>query len=190
MCRCVCANRGRRANGLSGKLLAGFIVVVAGIAAISLYYLQVYAYYTPVVAHGSEDVMLTSKQTAQPEAIAYSDFKAIDSDSSPIRYRGCFKTLVPLTALRQSYQVQPTAEPRVAPAWFDCFAADAVGAALESGAATAFMGTENIRYGIDRIVAIDRGGRGYVWHRINRCGKVVFDGKPVPPDCPKPPKSN
>ena len=62
-------------------------------------------------------------------------------------------------------------------------------AALESGTALAFLGTENIVYGIDRVVAITDTGRGYVWHQINACGERVFDGDPPPPGCPPPPSA-
>ena len=175
---------------MTGKILATCIVLAALIAGVSIYYLQVYAYYTPVAVHGTEDVKVTAKLSGQPEAITYSDFAVIDSDSSPIRYRACFKTATPQEALRQTYQVVERAEPRVAPGWFGCFDAARIGAALESGAAVAFMGHENVSYGIDRIVAIDSDGTGYVWHRINRCGKVVFDGRCVPADCPNPPEGN
>ena len=70
---------------------------------------------------------------------------------------------------------------------FDCFDAEALGAALETGRALAFLGTENVQYGIDQIVAIHEDGRGFVWHQINRCGEVVFDGNVAPDDCPQPP---
>jgi len=175
---------------VTGKILAVCIVLAALIAGVSIYYLQVYAYYTPVVVHGTEDVRVTSQLSGTPEAIAYTDFEAIDSDSSPIRYRACFKTLISQDSLRQAYQVLERAEPRVAPGWFGCFDAARIGAALETGAAVAFMGHENISYGIDRIVAIDSDGTGYVWHQINRCGKVVFDGRRAPADCPPSPEGN
>ena len=175
---------------MTGKILAACIVLAALIAGGSIYYLQVYAYYTTVAVHGREDVMLTAHASGQPEAIAYRDFQAIDSDSSPIRYRGCFTSAQSPETLAQSYQVIEKAEPRVGPGWFACFDADRIGAALESGAAMAFMGTANIRYGIDRIVAVGSDGTGHVWHRINRCGKIVFAGRTAPPDCPKPPESN
>jgi hypothetical protein len=45
-----------------------------------------------------------------------------------------------------------------------------------------------VSYGIDRIVAITEDGRGYVWHQINDCGEVVFDGEPAPENCPEPPE--
>ncbi|MEM9853369.1 MAG: DUF6446 family protein, partial [Pseudomonadota bacterium] len=72
--------------------------------------------------------------------------------------------------------------------WFDCFDADVIGAALKDGTARAFLGQRDVIYGIDRVVAVFDDGRGYVWHQINRCGEVVFDGEPVPEDCPPPPE--
>jgi len=41
---------------------------------------------------------------------------------------------------------------------------------------------------VDRVLAIYPDGRGYAWHQINRCGKIVFDGQPAPADCPSPPQ--
>jgi hypothetical protein len=74
----------------------------------------------------------------------------------------------------------------VAPKWFDCFDAAFLGAQIEQGKARAFLAVENLTYGIDRIVTILPDGRGFAWTKINRCGKVVFDGKTAPEDCPKP----
>ena len=104
---------------MTGKILAACIVLAALIAGGSIYYLQVYAYYTTVAVHGSEDVMLTAQASGQPEAIAYREFQAIDSDSSPIRYRGCFTSAQSPETLAQSYQVIEKAEPRVAPGWVE-----------------------------------------------------------------------
>ena len=59
---------------------------------------------------------------------------------------------------------------------------------LDTGQALAFMGTENVTYGIDRIVAIHEDGRGFVWHQINECGEEVFDGNAPPEGCPTPPQ--
>jgi hypothetical protein len=57
--------------------------------------------------------------------------------------------------------------PLVAPGWFDCFDAEAIGTALERSEGTALMGTPEIRDGVDRIVALFPDGRGYVWHQLN-----------------------
>ncbi|MCM2560710.1 DUF6446 family protein [Lutimaribacter sp. EGI FJ00015] len=173
-----------------GKFLGGLIVVCALAAGIGIYYLQVYAFYEPVPVTGTDDVQVTVMATGRPEPILYEDFKAIDADSSPIRYRACFTTQMSPGLLTETYQPYDRAVPLEAPGWFDCFDADEIGAALRDGRALAFMGTENIEYGIDRIVAVLPDGRGFVWHQINHCGEVVFDGQPVPENCPEPPESN
>ncbi len=172
-----------------GKILTIAIVVCALVAGGGMYYLQVYAFYDEVAADGHTDVQITSLITGMPEPVLYDDFRAIDATSSPIRYRACFTTSMNHAMLTETYVSYDKAEPLVAPGWFDCFDAKAVGAALEEGRALAFLGTENIEYGIDRIVAIHEDGRGWVWHQINRCGAIVFDGRHAPDDCPTPPAS-
>ncbi|NHQ74273.1 histidine kinase [Roseovarius gahaiensis] len=173
-----------------GKFLAGLILVTALVAGAALYYLQVYAFYDEVSGNGTDDVQMTSLVSGQPEPVLYDEFRAIDSDSSPIRYRACFTTSMSHAMLTETYEMYDRAEPLVAPSWFDCFDADALGAALQDGTALAFLGQKDIEYGIDRIVAITEDGRGYVWHQINRCGEVAFDGQHAPDDCPKPPNGN
>lgn len=170
-----------------GKFLAGVIVISALVAGVSLYYLQVYAFYQELPAQGTSDVLLTRIDGRVVEPVLYSDFQAIDSDSSPIRYRACFRTDMSAAMMTETYVAYPRAEPRNAPGWFDCFDAQDIGAAVTDGRALTFLGQENITYGIDRVVAILPDGRGYVWHQINRCGEVVFDGQPAPEGCPQPP---
>ncbi len=170
-----------------GKFLAGVIVITALVAGAAMYYLQVYYYYDPVKATGIDDVQMTSLVSGLPEPVLYDDFQAIDAGSSPIRYRACFTTTMSNAMMTETYQLYDGADPLTAPAWFDCFDAQSLGEDLKAGRALAYMGQENIHYGIDRIVAITDDGRGYVWHQINACGKVVFDGEPVPDGCPEPP---
>lgn len=171
-----------------GKFLAILILGSAILAGGGLYYMQVYGYYHEVAASGPEDVQLAPLDGGAPVPLPHDGFRAIDADSSPIRYRACFTTPLALDEMVQTYLPFEHAEPLVAPGWFDCFDASEIGAALEDGTARAFMGTPDIRYGIDRIVAVMPDGRGFVWHQINRCGEVVFDGKPAPDDCPPPPE--
>lgn len=151
-----------------------------------LYYQQVYAYYEEVQA-SPDAVQLTSVTSGLPEPVDVDNFEAIDAISSPLRYRACFDITLSQATLTESYVIFDAAEPRVAPNWFDCFDAAQIGADL-SGEAIAFMGIENVEYGIDRIVAIYPDGRGYAWHQINACGEVVFDGNPVPEGCPPRPQ--
>ena len=169
---------------MSGKLLGIIIIMTALIAGVALYVFQIYAFYEPVKATGNADVQMTLLASDQPEPILYDNFEAIDADSSPIRYRACFTTSMSQPLLTETYKAYDKAVPNVAPGWFDCFNADEIGAALASGRALAFLGTENIHYGIDRVVAVMPDGRGFAWHQINHCGEVVFDGDPAPADCP------
>lgn len=171
-----------------GKVLVSFIVVSAIAAGILMYYLQVYGFYEEVTPLGVEDVQLTSVSTGVSEPILYENFKAIDSDSSPLRYRACFTTPMSEAMLTETYVLYDSPVPLVAPGWFDCFDAQEIGAALEEGQAIAFLGTANITYGFDRVVAIFPDGAGYAWHQMNICGEEVFDGNPPPPGCPPPPE--
>ena len=173
-----------------GKFLAIVLVTCGIVAGGAMYYLQVYAYYSTVVPNGASDVVLTPLDGSDVQAINYSDFTAIDSNSSPIRYRACFTAQNTADELKVLYVPVTDAEPLVAPGWFDCFDAEEIGAAIEAQSATSFLSIENVSYGIDRIVSILDDGRGYAWNRINSCGKIVFAGKPVPPNCPTPPESN
>ncbi len=171
-----------------GKVLAFSILITAAVAGAVMYYLQVYAFYDKVPANGVDDVVMTSLITDTAEPVLYGDFRAIDADSSPIRYRACFTTKMSQAMLTETYHLYEKAEPLTAPGWFDCFDAVEIGEALEEGRALAFLGTKDVRYGIDRVVAIHQDGRGFVWHQINRCGEIVFDGAAAPDDCPKPPE--
>jgi len=169
---------------MTGKILTLAIVICALVAGVAMYYLQVYAYYYDVEETG-QDVALTSVVTGQPEVISSRDFVAINADSSPIRFRACFQTDDSMGLLSESYELFDDAVPLLAPKWFDCFDAEAIGQDLETGAAVAFMGARNFEYGIDRVVAIYPDGRGYMWHQINDCGEKNYDGSPVDPTCPE-----
>ena len=172
-----------------GKFLVIFLVASAIAAGAGMYYLQVYAFYEEVQADNVTDVQLTALGSGVPEPILYEDFQAIDADSSPLRYRACFQTSMSQAMLTETYELYDAPVPNVAPGWFDCFDAKALGAALEAGDATAFMGEFNVVYGFDRVVAIGDDGQGYVWHQINACGEAAFDGDPVPEGCPPPPEA-
>ncbi len=168
---------------MTGKILAAGIVATALIAGIALYYLQVHAFYEDVQAEG-EAVRLTALATGAPDLIVTDDFQGIDSGSSPLRYRACFTTPHSQAMLTGTFAPYEGAVPLIAPAWFGCFNAQEIGAALEDGTALAFLGEKNRSYGFDRVVAVMPDGRGFVWHQINHCGEEVFNGKPAPEGCP------
>ena len=168
----------------SGKIIAGAVLLCAILAGGALYYLQIFGYYTRLQSN-DVTVQLTTKDgvgTRNPLEIRQA--QAITADSSPIRYRACFDTDLTSTKALDRFEPYKGASPLVAPFWFSCFDAKALGRDLENNQAIAFLGTENITYGIDEIVVLYPDGRGYAWRQINSCGAVVFKGKPVPDSCP------
>ncbi|MHA6346493.1 DUF6446 family protein [Roseivivax sp. CAU 1761] len=169
---------------MTGRLLVIVIGVAALLAAAGMYYLQVYAYYREIPAAAPENVALMPREGAAPRPLPFAEFRGIDADSSPIRYRACFTTEVPLAELAGTYRPYPDAAPRVAPGWFDCFDAEALGAEIAAGRAEVFLAARNIEYGIDRVIAVTEAGRGYIWHEVNDCGDKAYDGSPLDPDCP------
>ncbi len=172
---------------MTGKLLAILLLVSAALAGAAMYYLQVYGFYYSVEPKAGEDVTLLAAEDQAPVAIPYSAFQAIDADSSPIRYRACFETDLAVTDLAGFVPIEDP-EPLTAPRWFDCYDAAAVADALDSGQAQAFVGVKNIHYGVDRIVAITKDGKGYVWHALNNCGEKAYDGTVVGEECPPRPQ--
>ena len=164
-----------------GKFLAVLLLGSAVIAGASMYYLQVYGLYDEVK---TSDVQLVSVVDDLPELISFDNFQAIDSQSSPIRYRACFTTDLSISLLSETYVGLEKASPRNAPKWFDCFDAAAIGAELAAGTAVPFLGQKNVHFGVDRIVAITDDGRGYIWHDLNDCGDKAYDGTIVGEECP------
>jgi len=174
---------------MMGKFLAGMLVVIAVLSGGAIYYLQVYAFYEDVPANGIDDVVLVSQADNAAKPIEYENFLAIDASSSPIRYRACFTTGLTAETASETYVGIEDAAPRIAPPWFDCFDAEALGAELESGTAKVFLGVKNVAYGVDRIVAITSDGRGYSWHELNDCGEKSYDGTVIGEECPERPQA-
>lgn len=168
---------------MNGKIVGVFILVSSLIVGAALYYLQIYGFYqevdTPV-----EGIGLVTLADDMPEVIPQDDFRAIDADSSPIRYRACFTTPYSLALLTETFQMVEDVTPRNAPSWFDCFDAEAIAGELEAGTALTFLSAKNVHYGVDRIVAITNDGRGFVWHELNDCGEKSYDGTVVGEECP------
>jgi hypothetical protein len=163
------------------------ILLTALVAGVAMYYLQVYAFYDELVPEEAGPVVLT-RPDGTIEPLPVSDLRAIDSDSSPIRFRSCFTAEDPPDMLAGRFEGYEGATPLTAPGWFDCFDAREIGTALEAGEARAFLSVRDVQYGIDRVVAVLPDGRGFAWHQINACGEVVFDGNPPPPGCPPVPE--
>ncbi len=165
-----------------GKLIVGFIVVSAIVAAAAMYYLQIYAFYDEVNAP-QDGIVMTTYGGSEQKIIA-KDFQGIDSDSSPIRFRACFSTPHSLAMLSETFEVYDTAEPLTAPGWFDCFDAEDIAEDLSSGQALAFLSIKNIAFGVDRVIAVGGDGRAYAWNQLNNCGERAYDGSAVGEECP------
>ncbi|WP_291729631.1 DUF6446 family protein [Leisingera sp. F5] len=171
-----------------GKVLALILILSALAAGGAMYYLQIYGFYDNVELQPGRDVVLVPLNGGEGQPIAYSKFEAIDADSSPIRYRACFRTKVTPDELAQVFTLTDKLEPRNAPGWFECFDAAAIGEQLANGSAKSFLSVKNISFGVDRVVAVTDEGRGYAWHELNKCGQKAYDGTVVGEECPARPE--
>lgn len=156
------------------KFVAVFLVAGALIFGGIMYYMQVYAFYDEVSLHstpayeGQTEMTLVSVATGAAEPMIADDLKAIDADSSPLRFRACFTTPTSLATLTETYLTmeERKAIPLTAPKWFDCFDAVTIGNDIESGAAVAFMGKPDILHGVNRVVAVYPDGQAFAWHQL------------------------
>jgi hypothetical protein len=147
----------------AGRWLVVTIVAVTALFAAAQWWFQTRAYYVPAEA-ANVAVALADGGT---EDLPVTGFTGIDADTSPLRYRGCFRVDVDLEDLAARAVTYDDPTPLIAPGWFDCFDATAIGAALEAGQARAFLSQTEIRPGADRVVAIYPDGRGFAWHQWN-----------------------
>ncbi|SEM96275.1 hypothetical protein SAMN04488103_102569 [Gemmobacter aquatilis] len=152
---------------MNGKIVAGGLVVIAAVAGIAMYYLQVYAFYEPARFEPGAEIALTPILGEAPEVILADNVQGIDATSSPLRFRACFHTPLTQAMLTETYKVYDAAQPLVAPGWFDCFDAGQITTALETGEAIAFLSVQDIVPGVDRVVAVFPDGRAFAWHQLN-----------------------
>ncbi len=145
-------------------------MLTGAVAGIAMYWLQVYAFYEPVVFRPGAEILLTPIVGGTPEPILAEGVSGIDAASSPLRFRACFTTPLTQAMLTETYRVYEGAVPTIAPGWFDCFDAERIGAALEVGEAIAFLSQAGIAPQIDRVVAVFPDGRAYAWHQLQPQG--------------------
>ena len=151
----------------AARIILGAIVIVAVAAGAFLWYTAERAFYEPVAFQPGAEIRLVPLTGDQPEAIVVDAIEGIDAESSPIKFRACFRTPLSLAMLTETYRDYPGAEPLVAPRGFDCFDAEAIGRALETGEALAFLSEPDIHPGVDRVVAVFPDGRAFAWHQLN-----------------------
>ena len=164
-----------------GKITIALLVGAAIAAGFGIWYTQTYAYH--VTAPEQEGITLTTLE-AETAVLEVTDFTAIQSESSPLGFRACFKLPEPPLGFTEIYDRPDGTGATIAPGWFDCFDARQIGEDLLSRDAIALMGTKNIAYGIDRIIALYPDGTGFAWHQLNNCGRKSYDGSPVGEACP------
>ncbi len=151
---------------MNGRIIGIGLVVIALLAGAALYYLQLYAYYREVTPEAAR-IEMVSLTSGQPEIIPVDDFRGLDADNAPIRFRACFTVPMSLPMLSETFVIYERPEPLTGPSWFDCYDAKAIGRALEEGEAVAFLSRKNIHYGVDRVIAVYPDGRAYAWQQLN-----------------------
>ncbi len=157
---------------MNGKLIVGILLGIAVAVGIGLWYAQNNAYYVEV--NGLRTVEVSG------EALAVSDYRGIDAETSPLKMRACFSTrwdIVP------TFEFQEVATPLLAPRWFDCFDAERLHKDILAGEATAILAEDNNPYGFSRFVALYPDGQAFMWRQINGCGKAKFSGEVLPAGC-------
>jgi hypothetical protein len=150
-----------------GRIAVGFIVLSAALGGAFLWYTAERAFYEPVVFTPGAEIRLVPLASDQPEPILVEGIEGTDAESSPIKFRACFTTPMSLAMLTETYRPYENAVPLIAPSAFACFDAAAIGAALESGEALAFLSEPEIHPGVDRVVAVFADGRAFAWHQLN-----------------------
>ncbi|MDE3081378.1 MAG: histidine kinase [Paracoccaceae bacterium] len=152
---------------MNGKLIAGGIVAAAIVMGAGLWYTNQYAYYRTVTLGPDLVMTMVPKNESQPVPVQADDFKGIDADSSPIRFRACFTVATPLPELTARYTAYPKAEPLLAPHWFSCFSAKTISLALKAGAAKAFLAQKGVAKDVDRVIAVFPDGRAFAWQQLD-----------------------
>ena len=143
--------------GLAGKLAVAALLCISAVAGLFLWY---------VVNYGHYEAGDFSDATGL-EQLAITEFKAIKGSASPLKFKACFVVSAEQSVISSKYSSYENPVPLVAPSWFECFDAENIGLALESGEARAYLASESILDGIDRVAAIFSDGRGYAWHQLN-----------------------
>jgi hypothetical protein len=153
---------------MNGRTVVGGIVLTALLMAAGAWYTAEYAYYREVAPTEPAAAMHIQPVTGGAgEPMIVSDFQGIDADSSPLKFRACFITPMTVAMLTESYRIYEKPTPLFAPRWFSCFDAQAIGKDLETGKAVAILSDENIKPGVDRVVAVYPDGRAYAWQQLN-----------------------
>ena len=141
-------------------LIVGFLVFLAVFAA-GLVWAQFFAYYERQRGVGSLAIA--------GEEVPVAGYDGLDSASSPLKLRGCFR-IDPALLARLAPPAAPEATPLTAPFWFRCYDAAALTADLAAGAARAYAIARDEPEGFDIMLAVYPDGRAYLWRQLNDTG--------------------
>ena len=141
---------------MKGRTLVITFAVFLALFLVALAWFQFYAFYERQQGVGA--------LTIAGEVVPIADYDGIDSVSSPLKLRGCFRIDPAMVA---GAAPAPGATPLNAPFWFRCFRAGEITRDLGAGAATAYMIAEDEPDGFDLMLAVYPDGRGYVWRQLN-----------------------
>ena len=136
---------------MSGKVIAIGLILFAAVFGVALWWAQ--------DAHYERVDGLTSV-TVAGAAVAVSDYRGLDGDSSPLKLRACF--MVDPAAVQGPQATD--AVPLATPDWFDCYDPPAISADLREGRARAVVADTGAA-GIRRIVAVYPDGRAFMWRQ-------------------------
>lgn len=141
---------------MSGRLLMIVAALLLAAFAVGLWYTQIYAFY--------EELPETSEITVADRTIPVTGFSGVDANTSPIKLRACMKT-DPAAFKGLAPAIKPV--PLVAPYWFECFDARAIGKALEAGEAKAYLAASEEFDGSERMIAVFEDGRAFMWRQLS-----------------------
>ncbi len=141
---------------MSGKIVAGGLVLFTLIFGGFLWYAQFYAFYDEVNGLTSIEV--------EGRTVPVSDYVGLDGESSGLKLRGCF-TVDP--SAFEGVALADAPMPVTPPDWFDCFQTEQLTVDVTSGAAIAYMAQAEDMDGLDRIIAVYPDGRAFMWRQLN-----------------------
>lgn len=150
---------------MSGRWVALLLVGFAAVFGAALWYFQTRAYYRSLPPEAVQ--IGVPGEDGTPIPLPLTEVQAIDAETSPLKFRACFRLGA---GARETIAASPAhgrAEPLVAPGWFSCFDARSIARDLAAGRATALLGAREIAHGADRVLAIYPDGRGFAWHQLS-----------------------
>ena len=147
---------------MNGKVFSISLGVFCLIFGVILFYFQVFAFYQRV--DGLSQIEVNGNK------VPIKEYKGIDSGSSALKLRGCFK-VDPMFFKNQVLAEKPT--PLAAPFWFKCFDYEYLHQEIASGRAKVYLAAKDEYDGIDRMVLVFDSGEAYQWRQLNS----KFSGK-------------